>query len=136
MPNEIAFEMAASNIRFGPGATREGGMDLADLKASHVMVLTDPVLRELPPVAAGFDSLEEQKIRYSLFDRVRVEPTDESFKEAIAFAAARDIDAFVAVGGGSTIDTAKAANLYSTYPADFLNYVNPPIGCGLPIPGP
>jgi hydroxyacid-oxoacid transhydrogenase len=34
------------------------------------------------------------------------------------------------------MDTAKAANLYSTYPADFLDYVNAPIGKGKPIPGP
>jgi hydroxyacid-oxoacid transhydrogenase len=71
-----------------------------------------------------------------LFDKVRIEPTDGSFQEAIAFAQAEPFDAFVAVGGGSTIDTAKAANLYSTYPADLLDYVNPPIGKGKPVPGP
>src|SRR5206468_9356483 len=61
---------------------------------------------------------------------------DDSFQEAIAFARAGEFEGFVAVGGGSTMDTAKAANLYSTYPADFLDYVNPPIGKGLPVPGP
>jgi hydroxyacid-oxoacid transhydrogenase len=65
-----------------------------------------------------------------------VEPTDASFLEAITFAASGEFDAFVAIGGGSTIDTAKAANLYSTYPADLLEYVNPPIGRGRPVPGP
>ena len=68
---------------------------------------------------------------------MRVEPTDESVLEAIAFANQHPFDALVAVGGGSTIDTAKAVNLYTTYPpADFLDYVNPPIGKGLPVPGP
>ena len=60
-----------------------------------------------------------------------------SFLDAIAFARERGIDAYVAVGGGSAIDTAKAVNLYVTYPpADFLDYVNPPIGRGVPVPGP
>jgi len=68
---------------------------------------------------------------------VRVEPTDESFLDAINFAREGGYDAFVAVGGGSVIDTAKAVNLYTTCPpADFLDYVNPPIGKGLPVPGP
>jgi hydroxyacid-oxoacid transhydrogenase len=81
------------------------------------------------------ESLESHKIRFSIFDRVRAEPTDESFLDATSAAQADNFDAFVAVGGGSTIDTAKAANLYSCYPADFLDYVNPPIGKGRPVPG-
>jgi hydroxyacid-oxoacid transhydrogenase len=137
MLNEFAFEMASSRIRFGRGVTREIGMDLAAFHPRRVMVLTDPGLRDLPAVQNTLEAIEDQNIPFSLYDRVRVEPTDESFQAAIEFAEAGQFDAFVAVGGGSTIDTAKAANLYTTYPpADFLDYVNAPIGKGLPVPGP
>ncbi|HEX2521114.1 MAG TPA: hydroxyacid-oxoacid transhydrogenase [Terriglobia bacterium] len=135
MPNETAFEMATSSIRFGRGVTAEVGMDLAELKARKVMVVGDPNLRSLLPVTTVLESLETHGVPFKLFDAVCIEPTDESFREAIRFATEGEFDAFVAVGGGSTIDTAKAANLYSTFPADFLDYVNPPIGKGLPVPG-
>src|SRR5262249_13117822 len=135
--NEIAVEMAVSSIRFGVGVTREVGMDLADLGVRRVLVITDPVVRQLPPTQVVMESLEVNRVPAVLYDRVRVEPTDESFLDAIAFAKDGGYDAFVAVGGGSTIDTAKAVNLYTTYPpADFLDYVNPPIGKGVPVPGP
>jgi hydroxyacid-oxoacid transhydrogenase len=137
MTNDYAFEMAAAAVRFGKGVTREVGADLADLGVTKALVITDPALALRTPVQTVLESLEASGIAFRLFDRVRVEPTDESFLEAIEFAKANDGDGFVAVGGGSTIDTAKAANLYSTYPpADFLDYVNPPIGKGLPVPGP
>ena len=136
MTHDYAFEMATSAVRFGYGVTREVGAELADLGKQHALVFTDSNLRSLPPVAIVLESLQEHKIRFSTFDRVRVEPTDESFREAVSAAQADDFDSFVAVGGGSTIDTAKAANLYSCYPADFLDYVNPPIGRGKPVPGP
>jgi hydroxyacid-oxoacid transhydrogenase len=137
MKNETAFEMATSGVRFGRGVTREVGQDLSDLGARHVLVLTDPVLRHLPPVHTALESLEQNQIEYVVYDRVRVEPTDESFLDAIQFARQHPCDAIVAVGGGSTLDTAKAVNLYVSYPpADFLDYVNPPIGKGMPVPGP
>ncbi len=112
-------------------------MDLADLGARQVLVLTDPMLRSLPPVHTVLASLEDSHLSYVVYDRVRVEPTDESFQDAIHFARQTPWDAIVAVGGGSTLDTAKAVNLYVCYPpADFLDYVNPPIGKGMPVPGP
>ena len=135
--NDTIFEMATSNLRCGKSATAEVGMDLADWGAKKVMVVTDPRLSKSAPVQTALESLEREKIRFALFDRVHVEPTDASFKEAIAFARDGGFDAFVAVGGGSSMDTAKAANLYSTYPpADFFDYVNAPVGKGLPVPGP
>ncbi|MEP6960516.1 MAG: hydroxyacid-oxoacid transhydrogenase [Acidobacteriota bacterium] len=134
--HEIAFEMAVSSVRFGAGVTREVGMDLADMGVHRVLVITDPVMAHLRPVATVMESLRANAIEAGLYSEVRVEPTDESFQQAIAFARAENYEAFVAVGGGSTIDTAKAVNLYVTYPPeDFLDYVNPPIGKGLPVPG-
>ena len=136
MERDTAFEMAASNIRFGQGITREVGMDLKDRGLERVMVLTDPNLQEMEPVQTALAAIEGEGVEYALFDGVRVEPTDGSFKAAIAFAEEGGFDGFVAVGGGSVMDTAKAANLYTSYPADFLDYVNAPIGKGFPAPGP
>jgi hydroxyacid-oxoacid transhydrogenase len=137
MTNDNAFEMASSSVRFGAGVTREIGWDLADLQVRRAMVLTDARIAKLPPLACVLQSLEEGGVGFEVFDRVRIEPTFESFQDAIRFATSGGFDGFVAVGGGSTIDTAKAANLYATYPVeDFLEYVNPPIGRGRPVPGP
>ncbi len=110
MNNETAFNMASSNIRYGPGASLEIGMDLADMGAENVMVVTDPNLAKLDFVSAILGALEEQSVHYTLFDQVHVEPTDASLKEAIDFAAADSFDAFVGIGGGSALDTAKAAD--------------------------
>jgi hydroxyacid-oxoacid transhydrogenase len=134
---DTAFEMAVSSVRFGVGVTREVGMDLKDLGVRNALVLTDPVLSTMSPVQTVMASLHDSGIRAALYDRVRIEPSDHSFLDAIAFGRDGEYDALVAVGGGSTMDTAKAVNLYTTYPpADFLDYVNPPIGKGLPVPGP
>ena len=136
MTFETIFTMDSSSIKYGPGATREVGHDMRQFGAQQVMVVTDPGLSESEPLAITLASLRAAGIDAILFDQVRVEPTDASLQTAIQFAAGGDFDGYVAVGGGSSMDTAKVANLYATYPADFLAYVNPPIGDGRPVPGP
>lgn len=136
MPNERIFTADASAVVFGPGATNEVGVRIKALGCRHVMVVTDRRLAELPVVANAVGSLEEAGIAYSIFADVRVEPNDVSWQEAIDAAIAGGFDGFVSVGGGSTIDTAKIANLYSTWPADFMDYVYPPLGRGVQVPGP
>ena len=111
-------------------------MDLDDLGIKRAMVLTDPNLRDLDPVQVVLKALAKEGIETAIYDGVRVEPTDLSFKEAIVAAKEEKPDAFVAVGGGSVIDTAKAANLYYSHPDDFFAYINAPIGQGKPVPGP
>lgn len=133
---ETAYTIDTSSIKFGPGVTHEVGYEMNRLGARRVMVVTDPRMARSEAVAITLDSLWDEGIDAVLFDKVSVEPTDVSFKEAIGFATKGAFDGFVAVGGGSSIDTAKAANLYATWPADFLTYVNAPIGEGRPVPGP
>ncbi|OTA59686.1 Dehydroquinate synthase-like protein [Hypoxylon sp. EC38] len=131
---EYAFEMAASSIRFGPGVTQEVGMDFKNMGAKRVCVVTDPTVRKLTAIKQVEEALSREGIEYEIFDKVRIEPKDSSVKEAIAFAKPYRPDAFLAVGGGSVIDTAKLMNLYTEYPdADFLDFVNAPLGNGRPI---
>jgi len=136
MGKEQVFTADASSIVFGPGATGEVGSRVRALGCRNVLVITDPRVAELPPVANVVASLEEAGVAYELFADVRVEPTDTSWQTAIAAATAGGFDGFVSVGGGSVMDTAKVANLYSTWPDDFMAYVYPPLGEGKPVPGP
>ncbi|KAJ9132163.1 hypothetical protein NKR23_g11369 [Pleurostoma richardsiae] len=134
---EYAFEMAASSIRFGSGATQEVGMDLKNLDAKRVCVVTDETVDKLFAMQQVREALTREGVNFQVYNKIRIEPKDSSVKEAIAWAKPHDPDAFLAVGGGSVIDTAKLMNLYTCYPeADFLDFVNAPLGNGRPIDKP
>ncbi|KAG0247447.1 Hydroxyacid-oxoacid transhydrogenase, mitochondrial, partial [Mortierella polycephala] len=129
--HEYAFEIASSTMRFGDGVTREVGQDLVNMKAKKVLVMTDPNIAKLPVMKTVVDSLKANGVPFVVYDKTRAEPTDKSFQDAIEFTKLHKPDVFVAVGGGSVMDTCKAANLYSNYPeADLLEFVNAPIGKG------
>ena len=135
MTFETAFNMDTSSIKYGVGVTAELGWDMRRLGGTRVLVVTDPRMAGSHPVEVALKALSDMGIDTVLYDRVRVEPTDVSFREAIAFASDGGFDGYVAVGGGSAMDTAKAADLYASYPADFMTFVNPPIGEGRPVTG-
>ncbi len=136
MGKEQIFTADASSVVFGPGATNEVGARVRALGCRNVLVVTDPRVAGLPPVANALASLEEAGVACELFANVRVEPTDASLRAAIEAASAGQFDGFVSVGGGSAMDTAKVANLFSTWPDDFMAYVYPPLGQGKAVPGP
>ena len=101
----------------------------------RVMICTDIRLVELEAVQITVESIKKANIEFEIFSNTAVEPTDLSFKEAIEFSKKGKFDGYIGVGGGSSMDTVKVSNLYATYPAELLDYVNPPIGKGIPIPG-
>ncbi|KAG6361797.1 hypothetical protein INS49_010026 [Diaporthe citri] len=134
---EYAFEMAASSIRFGPGVTREVGMDFKNMGSKRVCVVTDQTVDKLTAMEQVREALAHEGVNFKVFNKTRVEPKDSSIREAIDWAKPFNPDAFLAVGGGSVIDTAKLMNLYTSYPdADFLDFVNAPLGNGRPIDKP
>lgn len=131
---EYAIEMAGCSLRYGEGVTNEVGMDFANLGVKKLCVMTDTNLTKLPAVKKAIESLNRSKISFEVYDKVRVEPTDKSFGDAIDFAKRGAFDSYLAIGGGSVMDTCKVSNLYASKPdAEFLDYVNAPIGKNLPI---
>ena len=128
---ESVFTWAAPPVVFGPGALDETGAHVAALGIRRAAVVTDPGL-----VRTGLPSRVEASLRTAgivviSFDRVHVEPTDASIREAVAWSRDAMPHGFVAVGGGSAIDTAKAMNLLLTNHGDLEDYLNKPIGRGL-----
>src|ERR1043166_8396999 len=131
-----AFTIDVPPFTFGAGCLQEAGERACELAIRRVALFTDKVVARLPAVATVQRSLGDAGCDVVIYDEVKVEPTDVSFKDAARFAAAGKFDGFVSVGGGSVMDTCKAADLYSSYPADFLAYVNAPIGGGQVPQGP
>lgn len=131
MSRETVFTYAAPRLKFGAGAADEIGYDLRQLGARRVLVVTDPGVAAFgaPERVAG--AIRRYGVAAEVFAGVHVEPTDESMRHAVEVArAGGPWDAFVAVGGGSCIDTAKAVNLLTTNPGDLMDYLNPPVGGG------
>ena len=133
--HESAFAVDISSIVFGPGALKEAGEHARALGMKRAALFTDRRVGALPHVADALASLRSAGVDVAVYDEVKVEPTDESFRAASRFAAEGRFDGYVSVGGGSAIDTCKAANLYATHPAELLDYVNAPIGAGKAVPG-
>lgn len=100
-------------------------MDFANMKAKKVIVITDKTIERLAPMWNAVSALESSGIKYEIFSDVMVEPKDYSVRKAIEFGKHAKGDAYLAVGGGSVMDTAKMVNLYTNFPeADFLDFVS------------
>lgn len=137
-PNDTVFTVRNVQVKFGEGVSSEVGYEARRLGIKKALIVTDKNLNEntkWPSMIKEY--LEGEAIKSDIFDGTHIEPIDTEVIKAIEFARSKDYDGFIAVGGGSSIDTAKMINLYTTYPTlDFKDYIAPPIGGGKPVPGP
>jgi hydroxyacid-oxoacid transhydrogenase len=133
---DTVFTMRSTPYKFGVGVTEEIGDDLASLALKRVLIVTDRGVAATGLPEKVTELLRGKNIDAGIFEEISIEPTDRSVKKAIEFAQSFEAEGYLAIGGGSVMDTAKIMNLYVTWPAPFLAYVNAPIGEGRAVPGP
>jgi alcohol dehydrogenase class IV len=134
--SDRGFTLGMPTFTFGSGVLAEAGDNAAELGLKRVALFTDRGLAGGEHVAKVKASLAAANVEAIVYDEVVIEPTDASLQAASRFAREANVDGYVSVGGGSVMDTCKAANLYASHPADFMTYVNAPIGAGQRAPGP
>ena len=129
LTEETIFTWGAPPLKFGAGALDEVGFELAQFGVRRVLIVTDPGINARGAPQRRADNLKRYDIDSEIFDGVHVEPTDDSMNKAVEYARVQGPwDGFVAVGGGSAIDTAKAINLLTSHPGELMDYINKPIG--------
>ncbi len=129
------FTVGMPTFTFGSGVLAEAGDNALELGMRRVALYTDARLAGGEHVAKVRASLSAAGVDVAVYDAVKIEPDDASFRDAARFAADGRFDGYVSVGGGSVMDTCKVANLYAEHPAEFMAYVNAPIGEGRRVPG-
>jgi alcohol dehydrogenase class IV len=134
--HETVFTLEATPVKFGPGAADDAGWELARLGVRRALLVTDPGVAAAGHPERVQAAIEAAGIAVVVYADARVEPTLESLEHAAVFARDAGADGFVSVGGGSSIDTAKVADLVVTHPAPVMDYVNAPIGGARRPPGP
>jgi hydroxyacid-oxoacid transhydrogenase len=134
--HETIFTLEATPLKYGPWASEETGWELKRMGVGRVMLVSDPGVVKAGITGRIVGLIKDDGIEVEVWDRSRVEPTADSFQAAADFAVEGGFDGFVAVGGGSSIDTAKVSDLIATHGGEIIDYVNPPVGGGKKPPGP
>lgn len=131
-----SFTIGLPKLTFGRGCLSEVGARAAARGMTRVALFADPFLKDGPYVSSVQKSLRQAGVDFAVFSDIRIEPDNNCVENGAKFIEQGSFDGVVSVGGGSTMDTAKAAMVYSLNPTDdFLDYFAPPIGAGKPIPG-
>lgn len=101
---------------FGRGAREKLTEEIEARHFEKVLVVTDKSLLETGTVTLVTDVLDKKQINYHVYDEVKPNPSVENVQDGVKVAKDHEVDCIVAVGGGSSIDTAKAIAIIMTNP--------------------
>ena len=130
------FTVAMPKYTFGRGCLHEAGERAKGLGMTRIALFTDPFLKDGPYVATVVESLAKAGLDHDVFSALRIEPDNVSVSDGAKFLDQGSFDGVISIGGGSVIDTAKAAMIYHCHPDTIEAYFAAPMGAGKPIPGP
>lgn len=114
-----------AGILYGVGKVRETGALLRRLGVDKALVVCDEGVKKAGIVERVTDSLLQAQVGFSIFDKVQADPPSAVVDEGAAFCKAERCGAVIAVGGGSSIDTAKGINLLRCNPGKIMDYAVP-----------
>jgi alcohol dehydrogenase len=130
------FDWGVSNaIHFGNGVFKDLPGIIKAYHAKDVLFITDPGLMKIGCGERAMQMLAQAGLNYYAFTEVQPDPTDTVIDEILRRTEERKFDAIVALGGGSSIDTAKAVNimLHNPRPITLYDGFNTVPNRGMPL---
>ena len=103
-----------TRIVFGANTAERAGELAAELGVKNVLLVTDAGVVGAGHAERVRQSLEKARVKTTLFDKVRENPSTRDVADCLAVARASGIDGFIGLGGGSSLDTAKGCNFLLT----------------------
>ena len=117
------YELLVPNrVIYGRDTFREVGRQAKTL-GTKALIVSDPVMENIGLVARCEQYLREAGLPLATYTRVDTEPTDVHVKEALDVCRSEQCDVIVAIGGGSSIDAAKAVAVMMTNEGTISDYV-------------
>ncbi len=111
-----------NRVLFGAGVASQTGDYVERFDADTVLVVTDSGVRDAGVLAPILESLSAAGKTYEIFDGVKPDPTDTVVHAAADAYDDADADLLLGVGGGSSMDTAKAASILTTNDGHILDF--------------
>lgn len=125
---ETAQFFVGTKIVFGKNASKQIGEELVNLGSKHVLIVTDKGIVNAGLLEGIVESIKKQGVSYTIFDEVPPNPPREIVNKGIRLFKSEECDSLVAVGGGSSIDAAKAIGIMINNDGDIIEYDNSELG--------